>query len=180
MSDPLKIASLATWVPGIAYVLAVAIVGFFISYRSLPPTPVATRDLGRNHLVVPGDLETSTIAPLLGQYLQKGVKRGETVTGGMVAAKPLPARIASTMAAVIAMPVATYKAQKIDVGRDVQICVKASAFGAASKVLAVDCDEQVCSVLVGLPKVATQTVDPDALADARLVTGVQTCSGPPP
>jgi hypothetical protein len=180
MIDPLKIASASRWAPGIAYVLAVAIVGALIFFRNVPPSPTAARDLGRNQLLAPGDLETSNIRPLLGQYLRKEVKRGATVTEDMVSAKSLPARIANTMAAMVMMSLRSLKAQNIAVGRDVQICLKTDAFGDPSKVLALDCDELVCMVLVRLPKVPTQTVDPDLLLAARLVTDPQTCSKPAP
>jgi hypothetical protein len=178
MTDPLKIATASRWVSGIAYVVAVAIVAALVFYRNVPPSPMAARDLGRNQKLALGDLETSNIKPLLGQFLLKEIKRGTPVTEDMVAAKPLPARIASTMAAVVMMSLRSLKAQNIEVGHDVQICLKTDAFGDASKVLAVDCDELVCMVLVRLPKIPTQTVDPDILSAARLVPDSQSCSKP--
>jgi hypothetical protein len=180
MTDPLKVASLSTWAPAGAYIIVVAIVAILVYNRSLPPAPVAAQKMGRNHVIAPGDLETSTITPLIGKHLKQDVEKGAAMTAGMVTANELPPRLANTMAAVINMPLRSRTARKIDVGSDVQICRNGSPFGSATKVIALDCDERVCSVIVSLPKVQTQTVDPDALIDAVLLTASQNCTGVPP
>ncbi len=179
MTDPLRVASLSRWAPALAYLLTVGLVGLLIFFRNVPPAPMAAYDLGRNKKLAPGDLETSNIKSLIGQYLRSDVKQGMPVTEAMVVKKQLPARIASTMAAVVTMSLRSLKAQKIDVGSDVQICLKTDAFGDASKVLAVDCDELLCMVLVDLPKVPIRTFDPDTFSSAaRLVTDPLDCAKP--
>lgn len=169
-NDALRTASRSRYMPSIVYLLAVIGVGALVYSRNAPPSPEAARDLRRNQQLAAGDLETSNIKPLLGQYLKADVKRGKPGTEAMVDTKPIPARIASTMAAIVTMPKAYVSAQNIIAGSDVRICLKTDAFGDATKVLTVDCDELHCMVLVRLPKVPTQTVDPDILATARLVT----------
>lgn len=177
MIDPLKIAKWSRWMPGIAYMIAVALAGYGIYQRTLPPPALATQNLQRNHVIGPGDLETSNITPLRGQYLRKDVKLGEAVTQDMVAPKQLPPRIENTMAAVVTIPVGRYRALSLKPGDEIQICVNANPFGGMSKVLTVDCDEQVCTIFAKLPKMANQPVDPGALIDARIAIA-QNCAGP--
>jgi hypothetical protein len=177
MSDPIVSATLSRFVAGLAYVLAVSVVGAMIYSRHISPPPIAARDLDRNHRLAPGDLENSDIKPLLGQFLRKAVKQGKPVTASMLAAKELPANVANTMAAVVTMPARTVKSKKIDRGSSVRICLKKEAFGDVSKVLDVDCDELICAVLVRMAKVPSKPADPD-MSIARLVTDGQDCSKP--
>jgi hypothetical protein len=175
MKNPLLWVSLSRFAPGLAYLLAVGLVGGLIFFHNRPPAPMAAHDLGRNQKLAPGDLETSNIKPLLGQFLRSDVKQGMPVTEAMVAEKALPARIESTLAAVVTISLRSLNAQKISVGSDVQICLKNDAFGDVSKVITVDCDELLCMVLVKMPRVPGPKVDPD-ISVARLVTDPQGCS----
>jgi hypothetical protein len=167
-------------VPALAWLLAVGLVGFLMHTHSEPPDPVAARTLDRNHPIAPGDLETTTISALTGKYLKKKVARGDKVTADMVSAKQLPPPITNAMAAVITISATLRLLDSIEPGNDARICLKTGQFGATTKVLAVDCDEKVCNVLVKVPKVTTQTVDPDLFADAWLIGGMHTCSTRPP
>jgi len=170
------VMGVSRWLLPLSYVLAVWMIISAVQHRSLPPLPTATRDLDRNHLVVAGDLETAVTASMLGKYVKKDLKKGTTVEADAVSDKPLAAPIPSTMAAIVAISVATQKSEKIDEGQSVRICVNRSPFAGPSKVLRVECDEQICSVAVALPRMPGQIVDPDALSNARLVGATSDCS----
>jgi hypothetical protein len=178
----LWLASLSRFVPSLAYVVAVVIIGVLVAQRSSPSPPVATQDLKRNQQLVRGDLETSASKALVGQYLRHEAKKGKPITPDMVASGPLPGRFKNTMAAIITMPRATRDARNINIGSQGQICRYGKAFGVATEVIDIDCDAQSCSIIVGLPKMPTQMIDPDLLIDADFIAAPQplSCPGPSP
>lgn len=165
------------WVAGAAWTVSVLGVGVLVLLhgRQVPSAnaanaalPVATRDLAVGHVLAPGDLRSTDTTALLDHYLQKPVKAGDPVTAKMTSAAPVPRRHINTIAAVIAIPAAVRQLKGIDVGSFVGIYRGAAAFGPPGHVMAVDCDEAVCSVLVELPKIPGRIIDPDAVANASL------------
>jgi hypothetical protein len=174
MMDPLRLASLSRIAPWVAYPLAVVVVGAMIFVRETPPVPMAAHDLGRNRQLVAGDLETSNIKPLLGQYLKSDVRAGSPVTKDMVDSKPLQPPIPSTMAALVTIPLSWLKTNQFAVGGDAQICLKSGPFGDATKILTIDCDERVCMVLLKMPNVAHPATDAE-ISGAQLLAAPATC-----
>jgi hypothetical protein len=178
MDELLKIA-LSRWVPAIAYVLTIAIVGLLMFMHSLPPGAKATYRLDRNHRLTAEDVETSATTLLIGRYLQKEVDKGQTIDPSMVSDKQVPAPFASGLTALVSMPPTTLQNQKIGPGADVKVCVKTNLLAGPVKVLKIeDCDEQVCWVLVELSHLSGQVVDLSTLTDARLIPAAFTCSSP--
>ena len=177
--DELSKIALSRWVPGIAYVLAIAIVGLLMFVRSLPPGAKATHHLDRNHRLTAEDVETSATTPLIGRYLQKEVQKGQTIDAGIVSDKQVPEPFANGLTALVSMPPTALQNQKIGPGADVKVCMKTNLLAGPVKVLKIeDCDEQICWVLVDLSHFGGQGINLSTLADARLVPAALTCSSP--
>jgi hypothetical protein len=110
-------------------------------------------------------------------------RQGEAITTANVGTKPVFTKQANMMAAIITVPRTMIEGLRIREGLRVQICRHAQPFGAPAKVVALSCNDNLsCTVIIDLPKIAGQTVDPDDLADATLATmGSQTaCQRPSP
>jgi hypothetical protein len=86
----------------------------------------------------------------------------------MVAKDSLPPQIANTIAAIVNMRKGAVVRLNIVKGSAVVIVGAGRPSGPAGKVVRIDCDEQNCSIIVSLPKLAGQSLDSDALASAEL------------
>ncbi|QRM54783.1 hypothetical protein [Sinorhizobium sp. BG8] len=175
------ILACARAIPLLVYAGVVIWLATLISGRQEVPEPVSRRDVQKSHQLQPGDLTTPAIDRLGGKYLNQDVRAGGRVTEDMVADRPPPAVAANTMAAIITITRSDWDKAAIGSGSDVRICVGGKDFAGVTKVLSVNCGAQDCEVVVGLPRLPNQTVDPVVLSGAMLVDGkVQGCASPRP
>jgi hypothetical protein len=162
----LWLASLSRFFPGLIYLATVYFVIDAVAHRSSPSVQVVTRDLARNHVLAPEDLETGASEALIGQHLRVAVKKGDMVTAAMVAPKPDVRVLTNTIAAVVTITNANRALRHIEIGSLVQVCRGSKPFGVPVMVIGLDCDEQACLAIVNPPKMP---IDEEVLADADII-----------
>jgi hypothetical protein len=170
--NKLRFVTLARIMLYVAYGSVCIYVVSLISTRApstAPAPPLATRKLDANHLITRDDLQTDATAELVGRYLRKDVPQSKPITPDIVSPSPLPPRLTNTVAAIVAIPYATLMQRRIAEGMSVLIVRSVQPTAISGKVIKVDCNEQSCSVVVSLPKMPGQIIDPDMFASADIM-----------
>ncbi len=163
----LRVLPFLAWVLGVLIVVVALALSGPVKQPAPSHDPVAARDMDANHIIAPADLRTPETMALVSHFFLQPVKAGKPVTPSMVSARKAPSTRFNTIAAIITVPAGLLQ-KGIDVGSFVAIFRGAVPFGPPGRVMAIDCDDQDCSVIVGLPKIANRTIDPDSLEGATL------------
>jgi len=168
MTRALNWVALRRHIPAVAWVAGILLVQLGFWWRGSSSGLVAVRDMAANHAITAADLKTSETAALVDHYLRQSVKAGDPITPSMVSGQLLPTNDDS-IAAVVRIPAAMKMKRGIEVGSVVLIYVGAEQFGPPGRVIQENCDEQICSVVVSLPKTPGRIIDPALVANADLV-----------
>jgi hypothetical protein len=164
----MQIISLARIALYVLYAIVLAyLCVYFASLNRPPAPPTATQDLRANHQIVRGDLQTEATAALVGSYLAQKVEAGKPVTAAIVRDRPIEPMPPNAIAAVVNIPARVFRQRGISQGKSVQIISSGLPLGDPVPVLRTDCDEQICTILVGLKKVPA--FDQVALTNADIV-----------
>jgi hypothetical protein len=147
------------------FLLALAYVGLGvwivlrIAARS-PDLPVAARALNANHRLAAGDLQTEATAALVGKYLETRVDQGKPVAKEMVSRWRVATNLPATLAAVVAVARKAVEQRGLGETSKVRIVFPNTTQELAGVLDDVRCDEQICSLIVGLPAPPPSTINP--------------------
>jgi hypothetical protein len=159
----------------VAYVVTIGWIVYVVVGRSVPE-PTATKALHRNEQIMKGDLETTEIAALSGQYLRQDVPQAKAVSTAMVSPTKLPLVLSNAIAAVLSITRKDMEARRIVVETKVNVCRNGAPLGGETKVIDSECSEDACSLVVSL----TKPVELNEIATAEAFPADQPCNRPNP
>src|SRR5205807_8503002 len=115
-------------------------------------SPVATKHLRADDNLEAGEFQTDATAALIGNYLRYDLALGHPVTPTEVSPRQFPPKLANTIAAILTISKAEALKRGIAETSSVVIIRDGKPFGPPVTVLRMDCDQQSCTVIVGLEK----------------------------
>ena len=178
MNLPYNVVRRLLWVVCIIYFVVVFFAAQYVAGRSLSGArTVVTNSFLANHQLQPTDLAPGDQAQLVGHYLRDNISKGGTITANMVTSNPLYTRLPNTLAAIITVPRQRIARLGIDAKSEVQICRGEDVLVEKAEVAAVECGETDCSVVLSLPQMKGQEVDPKILSTAAITLLKQRCGG---
>lgn len=152
----------------VAYACALLVLAYSVWHGEDPTdVPTATHALAADQKIAAGDLQTGALAGLLGHYMRADVKAGDKVTKEMVADQPTLSPLPTSIAVIVRVPRWTWERHRLANGSSVSIVNGSRPLGVAGKIIRSVCDDQICSILVGLDK--APVLDPNALVGADVV-----------